>query len=124
MRRVRMGFDSQGRAVFDNWINVRARGTAALAIAHGGLVDTDALLGLAIEILGEGEIRLARGLQPDFTQRVIRLRLTDTERTPHPVIGSCKPVVVFGAPKVGEHFVIGPSGITQSSPVVVVGPMA
>ncbi len=40
------------------------------------------------------------------------------------MIRSRESVVVFGAPKVGEHVVIGRSGIPQSGPIVVVGPMA
>ena len=68
---MRMDFNAKVRAVLDDWINVGARGAAALAIVRCGLVETDTLMGFAIEVLILGEVGFARRLQPDLLQGVV-----------------------------------------------------
>src|SRR6185312_7287218 len=79
-RRPRAGFDAQIRPRCEMRVDIAARRAPALAVLLGDLVDAETFLLLAIEILADPKLRLARGLQIDFLHRIVGSEPADMER--------------------------------------------
>ena len=55
-------------------MEIGARGAPAFAILLGQLVDAEAFLLLAVEIVAHRQLRLARGLDENVVERVVGAR--------------------------------------------------
>src|SRR5205814_7222609 len=93
------------------------RGRTASALASGGLVVADAVLGGAIEIVVAGEAELGRALDEGFADRVV-LDIGNAERaaTAVKLVGAAD--LMLGALEIGQHVFERPPGTAELAPVV------
>jgi len=77
--RVGFGFNVKIGSRFEVREQVGPRRAASFAIAMRGLVNPDAFLLLTIEVIADRESGLARGVQEDVADRIVRLRYADAE---------------------------------------------
>ena len=101
-----------------------AGGAAALAVDLRHLIDAAAFLLRAVEILDDRQLRLARRIEEDLLEGIFGARRRDIQRAALAVEGVGDRLVVLGFPEVGQHVVIGPAGISERGPMVVVGAVA
>ena len=105
-------------------VNVAARRAPALATPLRDLVAAEAFLLLAVEILGGAELGLARGLQVDLPHRIVGSQPRDMERAALAVIVAAEFGIILRALEIGLHVGIGPAGVAERSPVIVIAPVA
>src|SRR5882724_2757631 len=101
-------------------MNVTAGGAPALAVFLRDLIDAEAFLLFGVEVFADSELRLARGLQINLPHRIVGARSGDMERATFAVIGAVEFGIVLRAFEVRQHVGIGPAGIAERSPVIVV----
>ena len=105
-------------------MNIAARRAPALAVLLRDLVGAEALLLLGVEIVADAELRLARGLQIDLPHRIVGTQSRDMERAALAVIFAVEFGIVLRALEVGQHVGIGPAGVAERGPVVVIAAVA
>src|SRR5258708_6001862 len=123
-RRLRMGLGAQIRARAQMGMDIAARGAPALAVLLCDLVAAEALLLLGVEIVTDAKLRLACGLQIDFPHRIVGAQSTDMERAALAVIGAVEFGIILRAFEIGQHVGIGPAGVAERGPVVVIAAVA
>ena len=102
-------------------VEVGHRGRAALAVAHGQLVEADALLVGAVEV-GVGAVaRRLRRRHPRLDHAILRTAVRDAKRTVGAVALGLPAGVPLGSLEVGQHVGPAPARRTQRRPVVEVG---
>ena len=121
---LRIGLDPQIGACRHEGMNVAARRTPALAVLLGYLIDSEAFLLGGVEVVADAELGLARGLQIHLPHRIVGLQSGDMQRAAFAVILAVELGVVFRSLEVGQYVVIGPAGIAERSPLVVIALVA
>ena len=121
---MRVGLDAQIGARCHVGVNVAARRAPALAVLLRDLVGAEAFLLLGVEILADAELRLARGLQKCLAHRIVGAQSRDMERAALAVILAAEFGIVLRALEVGQHVGIGPAGIAERGPLIVVASVA
>ena len=119
-----LGLDAQIGARRHEGVDVAARRAPALAVLLRHLVGAEAFLLLGIEILADAELRLARGLQIDLPHRIVGARSRDMQRAALAVIFAVEFGIILRALEVGQHVGIGPAGVAERGPVVVIASVA
>ncbi len=105
-------------------LHVGARGAPAFAVFLRHLVGAHALLLGAVEIRVVREPRLARRLDEYSLERVVRAQRRDMERPAAAVVFAAQGLVVLGALEVRQHVGVGPAGVAERGPAVVVAAVA
>jgi len=95
-------FDPQIVAPPDIGMQIGARRAPALAIFLSQLIDAEAFLILAVEIVAQGHLRLARGLEKNAVIGVIGARARHIERPVRPVETVAKILVALRLPEPGQ----------------------
>ena len=121
---LRVRLDAQVSPRAHERVDVTARRAPALALVLRHLVDAEAFLLGAVEVVANPELRLARALQKHLPDGVIRLQSGDVKRTALAVIFAVEFGIVLRAPEVGQHIRVGPAGVAERGPMVVVGAVA
>ena len=103
---------------------IGARGAAAFAVDLGDLIEAQPLVARAVEIVVERELRLARRGEEALLERIVGARIGDVERPAAAVERFGEDLVVFRLEEVRHCFGVGPAGIAERRPAVVVGGMA
>ena len=101
-------------------MNVAARRAPALAVLLRDLIDAEAFLLLAVEILADAELGLARRLQIRFAHRIVGSQSGDVKRAALAVILAAEFGIILRALEVGQHVGIGPAGVAERGPLIVV----
>ena len=117
---ARAAFDPQIIAPPDMGLKIGARRAPALAIFLSQLIDAEAFLILAVEIVAQGHLRLARGLDENAVIGVIGARARHIERPVRPVETVVKILVAFRLPEIGQHLRIGPAASALLGPMIVI----
>ena len=97
------------------------RRAAAFAVDLGDLIEAEPFLTCAVEIVVEWELRLARGVEEALMEWIVGARIGDVERSAAPVERLGEGLVVFRFEEVGQGLGVGPAGIAERRPSVVVG---
>src|SRR5438105_12208193 len=105
-------------------MHVSPRCAPALAVLLGDLIDAKAFVVLGIEILTDPKLRFPRRLQKDFLHRVVGAQLVDGERAALAVILAVEIGIVFRALEVGQYIGVGPAGVAERCPLVVIASVA
>lgn len=105
-------------------IEIRARHRAALAAALRDLIEADAFLTRAVEVVVGGETRFERGLHEALRDRVALAQIGHAERAARAVPRIRAARVVLGAQEVRQHVVPRPARAAEPRPFVVVERMA
>ena len=121
---VRLRLDAQIGARCHEWMDVAACRAPALAIVLGNLVGAEAFLLLGVEVLADAELSLARGLQIDVSHRIVGAQPGDMERTALAVILAVEFGIVLRALEVGQHVGVGPAGVAERRPLIVIAAVA
>src|SRR5215472_6882246 len=123
-RCLRAGLDAQVRPRPHMRVDVAARGAPAFAVLLRHLIDAEPLLLGAVEIVANAELPLARALQEHLAHRIVRLRTLDMQWAALAVIFAVKLGIVLRTLEVGQHVGVGPAGIAERGPLIVVGTVA
>ena len=121
---LRMGLDAQVRAGCHVGVDIRPRRAPAFAVPLGDLIEPETFMVLGVEILADPKLRLARRLQEGVLHRVVGTQFVDGQRAALAVIGAVEIGIVFRTLEVWQHVGIGPAGIAQRRPLVVVAAVA
>src|SRR5207248_419073 len=113
--RLRIGLDAQIRARSHEGMDIAARRAPAFAVLLGDLVDAQAFLFVGVEILAYAELGLAH--------RIVRLRSGDVKRATFAVIFAAEFGIIFRTLEVGQHVGIGPAGVAERGPLIVIAPV-
>src|SRR5258706_6008792 len=120
---LRLGLDAQIRARCHEWMNVAACRAPAFAVLLGDLIGAEAFLLLGVEVFANPELRLARGLQIDLPHRIVGAQAGDMERAALAVILAVEFGIILRTLEVGQHVGIGPAGVAERGPPIVVAPV-
>jgi hypothetical protein len=121
---VGAGFDPQIGAAGHMGVEIGPRRTPAFAVLLRHLVDAEAFVIPAVEILADAELALARALQEDLLHRVVGAQFVDRQRAALAVIFAVEIGIVFRALEVGQHVGERPAGVAQRGPLIVVAAVA
>jgi hypothetical protein len=119
-----MGLDAQIGAGGHMGVDIGPRRAPAFAVPLRHLIDAETLVILGIEILANPELRLSRGLQKGLLYRVVGAQFVDGERPALAMVFAIEIGIVFRTLEVGQHVGVGPAGIAQRRPLVVVAAVA
>src|SRR5258708_9061184 len=121
---VRLGLDAQIRARCHERVDVAACRAPAFAVLLGDLIGAEAFLLLGVEVFANPELRLARGLQVDLPHRIVGAQPGDMERAALAVILAVEFGIILRTLEVAQHAGVGPAGIAERGPLIVVAPVA
>ena len=122
--RLRIGFDPQIGTRGHVRMDIGPCRAPAFAVLLGDLIDAEAFMLLAIEILADPELGLTRGLQEGLLHRVVGAQFVDGKGTSLAVIRAVEIGIVFRALEVGQHIGVRPAGIAERGPLIVVAAVA
>jgi hypothetical protein len=105
-------------------LDIGARRAPALAVLLGDLIDAEAHLMRAVEVGVHRQLQLPTGFQKIALERIAGSDAGDIQRTAGAVEAILHHLVVLGFLEVGQHIVIGPAGVAERRPAIVVGAMA
>src|SRR6202011_1348076 len=104
--------------------NVAACRAPAFAVLLRDLVGAEPFLLLGVEILADAELSFARRLQIDLSHRIVGAQSGDMERPALAVILAVEFGIILRALEIGQHVGVGPAGVAERCPLIVVAPMA
>src|SRR5271169_121475 len=99
-------------------MDIGARSTPALTVFLRHLIDADAFLLGAVEILVERKLALARRLDENMRQRIVGAKSGDVQRAAGAVKRVVNLLVVLGALEIGQHVIERPALIAERGPMV------
>jgi hypothetical protein len=105
-------------------MDISPRRAPAFAVSLRHLIDAETLVILGIEILADAKLRLARSLQKGLLHRVVGAQFIDGERPAFAMVFAIEIGIVFRTLEIGQHVGVGPAGIAQRRPLVVVAAVA
>lgn len=104
-----------------NRLQIGAGGAGTLAVAGGGLVETDAVLAVAVEVVAIGQVQLLAGADKRHAQRMAIAVFADRQQPVGAVVVVGQAFVGLGAFEVGQHLPVAPAGAAIAlGPVVVI----
>jgi hypothetical protein len=101
-------------------VQVATRSAPALAVLLRHLVDAQAFLFDPVEVVVDRETRFASGVQIDLMDRILGLQVRYMQGTSIAMKSVPDAAVVFAALEVRQKFVVRPTLIAQSRPMVVI----
>ena len=91
----------------------------------GGLVEADAVLAVAVEIVAVGQVQLLASADKRHAERVSVAVLADRQQALTAVIGVGQALVGLGTFEIGQHVLIAPADAAVTfGPLVVILPLA
>ena len=121
---LRVRLDRQVVAAADVRQQVRARCAPPFAVLLRDLVEADAFLLRAVEIVGERQAGLPRGFQVARMERVAGAQVAHPQRAVAAVPRIVEALVVLAQAEVRQHVVVAPAFVAERGPAVVVDAMA
>ena len=101
-------------------LDIGPRRRPAFTVLLGDLVDAHALLLLAVEIVENRQLQIARRLDKGEASGIEPFLVGYRQRAVAAVIGIAAALVAFGFPEIGQDIIIGPAAASHRRPIVII----